>query len=705
MAAPRAEFSVIQWLKKNKVELSLFEETNRYYRHIYDLSDNPNNPLKEELSPYSVLYQQDSIKARDLSTARNAFHYFFCEGIKGFYHDPWGFFDVKLQVKKIISSYFATLLYPFQPIHGAKDENVQRDKSLHEALIALDKNGNTPLHYLFLNPMTEDGETLIKRIKSFNPSQKADITRAQTKNGQTILHLACGNDHSCQTLQLLCDNLDSASLLAAITREDLPERNTPLHIACACIEQAVFLKVATLFNIDDKFHVLAQAALKKNSKGQNALHVACANKTYRSGIAVDAICKIFSKKSLSDEDKEEAVRMQALIDRDQDGNTPLHLACAVESSHHIIYGLFFDLTPAQKVTVALIKDNKGDTALHLTYHSQLKENLIAILRNLSPNQKFQLLQEINLEGQTPLHLACLARDVTIMTLLLENLTEEQGVTLLTKANKKGETPIHIAHVPLNPHLIAALYGNLSVPNKAKIMIHKNARGLTSLHEICHQGSLGMLRDTVNSLTSLQLYGIIKTDKSILQALVRNNKHSNQLQIQEFDETVNRKLGLLTIYLYFEENFARVAKEEKDSNMKSRFEDFIQNLLAFRDAKPSFATYHGTFAAKSYWLWTGKQRYINSYKHLPVDRDEQAAMWREFSAFLQEENSPLAESIRSRLHPGGQQAALTSQPSAPPLAPPSFSSASSSANNPLTTTLPPPPYTSYVPPPSYTTPRR
>lgn len=114
-----------------------------------------------------------------------------------------------------------------------------------------------------------------------------------------------------------------------------------------------------------------------------------------------------------------------------DGNTPLHLACAEgrESIAHMLVTKF--------ASSLLVKNNNGDTALHVACangHSSIARMLIVhILARKVKNEADLMIK--NNDGNTPLHLACAEGHESVAHMLVAEFHSD-----LTISNNEGKSP-------------------------------------------------------------------------------------------------------------------------------------------------------------------------------------------------------------------------------------------------------------------------
>ena len=287
-----------------------------------------------------------------------------------------------------------------------------------------DKQGNTPL--MLLCQSSCERKFALKSIK-FLLSMSCDQQIINVVD-EVALHLACERNIP-QVITLL----DPHYVASADANGD-----TPLHVI-ACKR-----KYSPVWNHLQMF--LSNACNLQNKHGQVPLHLAVTN---RSITVTKIMCRVEGIVSTIKDNKDSSPIhyacvlpspcgvLQALIKHDRanlevedaDGNTPLHtISC--KKGKHIFKSVKCLLSHGAS---AKATNNDGDTPLHLACRTGSAKSVEALVR-----KGYALIQ--NKAGDTPLHIACEQKNLGFVKLLCKG-TKECG---LTTPNLAGNTPLHIA---------------------------------------------------------------------------------------------------------------------------------------------------------------------------------------------------------------------------------------------------------------------
>lgn len=205
------------------------------------------------------------------------------------------------------------------------------------------------------------------------------------------------------------------------------------------------------------------------------------------------------------------------------GRTPLHEACLRGSCGHIVEALL-----DANSFGATDRDNEGNTALHLSFvdfstrsiiNPQGRDSFVSKLLNVNPSF---MAMATNLAGNTALHMACFAPETTIDPSSLAQLLKANP-SCASKLNNKRHTPLHlhcqrrnastrVAKILLeaNPEALYVLDGedgwaplHYAVSNVNFELIQflvetnpdaasvRTTQGLTSLHLLCRVPNLAV----------------------------------------------------------------------------------------------------------------------------------------------------------------------------------------------------------------------
>ncbi|KAL7303356.1 hypothetical protein TKK_0004543 [Trichogramma kaykai] len=156
-----------------------------------------------------------------------------------------------------------------------------------------------------------------------------------------------------------------------------------------------------------------------NAKGQTALHLIC--QRYENEGLLQLLLEVCNE-------KEKTLRIDA---RDNEGNTPLHLATLCKS-HHMVDSLL------RRGADPNVANAKGQTALHLICQRYENKGLLKLLLEVCDEKEKTLrIDARDNEGNTPLHLATLCESYYMIESLLERRADP------SLANEEGKTPLHL----------------------------------------------------------------------------------------------------------------------------------------------------------------------------------------------------------------------------------------------------------------------
>lgn len=275
--------------------------------------------------------------------------------------------------------------------------------------------GDTPLHFAC-------NHEVLEVVKFLTEQCQCDQT-IQNKKGELPLHIAC-DQSSLEIVKLVCDcNVNTRTINA----------NTPLHLACRTHS---YEKVEI---VDFLVHSKGADPSVLDGHGCSPIHEAC-----RRGNL--GLVKILATST-------------TINCQDEQGNTPLHIACA---SQRLEVAKYLVNEAPTKADLS-VQNHDENLALHIACEN-CSLSLTKILSSCDPNVK-------NSAGNTPLHVACKKEAVQC----IEYLVEERSCDVSVQ-NAKGELPLHIAT------------GTASL-NAVKLVSHcevnsKTMSGDTPLHIAC-----------------------------------------------------------------------------------------------------------------------------------------------------------------------------------------------------------------------------
>ena len=330
------------------------------------------------------------------------------------------------------------------------------------------KDGNTPLHIACKKRSNSKALTIVNALIEMgcNPN-------VVNKNGELPLHIAA--THSLGLVRLFATSSD------LVNAQD-NSGNTPLHIACK----------HTRLNIMK--YLLTETECKTdcaNKHGELPLHLACQSKQrkYFESLASVKIPGIRFKSSRVPQINPTNVYYEALSlictktpealinQRDQNGDTPLHIACRYATITEIEVILKHG-NPTESITSA---NSRGELPFHNMIMQQTMCKIKILERFLGYTNDFDVNVQLK-NGNTALHIACKRGQNAIIQFLIETLKCDVSLK-----NSEGDLALHIA---------CRVTGNCieTVKLVAKDLTdsdinHQNHVGDTPLHIICsiHSG--------------------------------------------------------------------------------------------------------------------------------------------------------------------------------------------------------------------------
>uniref|UniRef100_A0ABD2WWG8 Uncharacterized protein n=1 Tax=Trichogramma kaykai TaxID=54128 RepID=A0ABD2WWG8_9HYME len=350
-------------------------------------------------------------------------------------------------------------------------------RELRLQLKARDCLGCSPLHWAVISGSKKMFELLLKN--------GADPNLA-SKNGDTPLHLICDEQED-------NDDFDKMTMLFELSDDDYKplrvnaqdeRRKTPLIVAVTngCVKAAEFLLkrgadpnladekqltplhiicyrsngrlATTFFRINDEFNQTVQIDARDN-EGRTALHAAIFNGN------INLVHILLSRGASPNS-------------ADKNGFTPLHFVCQREDDNVYLARTFFEIGEKFNKPVRIdSRDEDGNTPLHMAIHKD-HVNLVGFLlrRGANPNSP-------NKDGETPLHRICEANIDDLAVEMLFKICDEKHQSMQVDAqDKMGQTPLHAAITKGNMKLVEILMRRGANPNLATNI------GSTPLHYSC-----------------------------------------------------------------------------------------------------------------------------------------------------------------------------------------------------------------------------
>ena len=231
---------------------------------------------------------------------------------------------------------------------------------------------------------------------------------AKSYDGDTALHIACSKMTINVAIIKMIGNKKN-KVCYCIVKNDA--ENTPLHLACLSTNATVVKTLLGLF----KGHC---GLYERNAHDYTPLQFAVSN-----GEECDnkEISKLLIK--------------EMFVERDRDGNTPLHTACINDDLE--LLKIIFDsnITTSE---ISILNDN-GDTALHIACRTGNLELVTLFMKSECSNIHISINAKDKC-GDSPLHIACRKKSSKICMLLIH--TNERCD--INAKDSSGNTPFHLA---------------------------------------------------------------------------------------------------------------------------------------------------------------------------------------------------------------------------------------------------------------------
>ena len=273
--------------------------------------------------------------------------------------------------------------------------------------------------------------------------------------GMSLLHLACYNDDEEMVQYLLSNNICNVNELDKLGF-------APLHIAAQRNLNGVLKQLlnsphySDIEIIDDSgnvplHHICKHEVVEKesvvmlasdatithqNNDGCNPLHIIL---SVNYGIV--SIQCLLSHPKLTFESKK-----NALLARDIEGNSPLHLACDC-GNYAPILCLLNSNFGSELIATALLQENaEKDTPLHLACANNHITVIDCVLGHPALSELIkEMVTKENKNGNTILHLACCKISADMLKCVLNHLKEDVVQLSMTKLTPyDGKSPLHLA---------------------------------------------------------------------------------------------------------------------------------------------------------------------------------------------------------------------------------------------------------------------
>ena len=303
------------------------------------------------------------------------------------------------------------------PLHiacraGSKDivQHLLQNCGARKAMSIPNAQNELPIHLACTIPPFYSESKCLDLMKVVIKLSKAYGDK-QTKNGDTVLHMACRLPSNTKILTYLMKEVRC--------NVTIPNGNgdLPLHLLCrhAKSEDELLSSIKILINCQSQSPLCAQ-----NKLGNTPLH---------------EVCSRISDEHYSVEKREQVI--QYLLNNGSNerspnnlGETPLHLACRNQTLP-IVKCL-------QKGEVGIKLASNGNTLIH---QACLNKHGIGILMHIFKTTNDLSLNSVNADKETPLHLACKTNNSEIVKFLLSK------DAVVSNAVNHDQTPITHATDP------------------------------------------------------------------------------------------------------------------------------------------------------------------------------------------------------------------------------------------------------------------
>ena len=437
----------------------------------------------------------------------------------------------------------------------------------------LDKDSNTPLHTACSS--CGDSTSLLEYLRERVPLSVRIYNNAGNLPIHCLLSKRFNSSYVFEVSQLLLQNTDA----------DLPDANgnTPLHLACQ------FNLKNVIVHLIESRGAMTQV---RNKKGELPLH-----------LLIKKFCKNLGLIGL-------LIGSESLCIQDDEGNTPLHLACSLysccESSSIITFllasvkvcpvaNLWLHKSCSDFVASTLrpeafdclfsIKNHSNTTPMQLMLQWMLNHPcvVLSVLKNFSFENPPSSLCEFPLHGYFAKGLQ--SKDYSYYLDVIEVLLNSRNALitnmdgdgilhfvfslpsnhfeefirfipnveeLLQVRNEVGETPLHVACQYHNMKALKALKFILQYKNSEKLVRIKDHCGKTALHYMCerynNKEAVKMLLECDSSEEFLDAQS--KNGLTALHLALKNNFHSAAKLLLEYGCTPNMKDSNGNIPLHF-----------------------------------------------------------------------------------------------------------------------------------------------------------
>ncbi|CAB0037255.1 unnamed protein product [Trichogramma brassicae] len=344
--------------------------------------------------------------------------------------------------------------------------------------------GSTPLHLICA--YNDDDDDLVKILFELSNVKYQPVNiNAQNQFGNTPLHLALS--YAKKTVVKFLLKRGAHSNLAN------EEGMTPLHIICEEDDDGDLTEI--FFKINDDMQQTVQIDAR-NKSGNTPLYLAIDKGNTK---AFEILLRRGAQSNLAGEF----------------GLTPLHFIVRDDVDGEMTE-LFFKFNDDRQQTVQInVRDDDGDTPLHLALENgKMKAAEILLRRGAKANSA-------NEKGSTPLHTICMMEeDDGSVDIFFGIIDDIQKTVHINARDKLGRTPLHMTLRSGNKKAFEILLRRGADPNCA------DENGRTALHLICskcYDGDLMEMFFKINDKKNqmVQVNAVNKFGRTPLQLAVAN----------------------------------------------------------------------------------------------------------------------------------------------------------------------------------------
>ena len=132
--------------------------------------------------------------------------------------------------------------------------------------------------------------------------------------------------------------------------------------------------------------------------------------------------------------------IDAFEDKDDDGDTALHIAC--QNGHIELVKFIIEKLGEKAITALQVKNLQNNTLLHEACQSKNVELAKFIIEKLG-DKAINVLQEKNNDNDTPIYISCYVGHIDLVKIMLDKL-EDEAISALQEKNNDNDTALHLA---------------------------------------------------------------------------------------------------------------------------------------------------------------------------------------------------------------------------------------------------------------------